>query len=217
VTPAVPCPVSGGELAEFTGLIRRVGVNRAEACAYDLPDLNAVPPAGLLAERFATLADLQSSVRSLGPVVRDWSRVVTCGQNGLQTLAARCNAEREWVAKISGSWLGHVRDQAGDPLLEQDWAAFHAQLSQDRQQALGLRRTSLPTRSWCLRSRSLRSWMGCSTPGTGWRSPANWACSPGRPSARSRNARWTAASRAPPKTLICASGRWVWPACAAGC
>ena len=141
VTPAVPCPVSGGELAEFTGLIGRVGVNRAEACAYDLPDLNAVPPAGVLAERFTALAGLQSSVRSLGPVVRDWNRVVTCGQDGLQALAARCNSEREWVAKISGSWPGHVRDQAGDPLLEQDWAAFHAQLSQDRQQALGLRRT----------------------------------------------------------------------------
>jgi very-short-patch-repair endonuclease len=140
VTPAVPCPVTGGELAEFTGLIRRVGVDRAEACACDLPDLNAVPAAGALAERFADLAGLQSSVQSLGPVVRDWNRVVTCGQEDLQALAARCTAEMEWVAKIGGSWLGHVRDQAGDALLEQDWAAFAAQLSHDREQVLGLRR-----------------------------------------------------------------------------
>ena len=141
VTPAVPCPVSGGELAEFTGLIHRVGVHRAEACAYDLPDLAAIPDAAALAERFTALADLQASVRSLGPAVRDWERAVECGQDGLQALAARCNTEMEWVAKTAGTWLGHVRDQADDPLLAQDWAAFHGQLSQDRQHALGLRRT----------------------------------------------------------------------------
>ncbi len=140
VTPMTPCPVSGGDLAEFTGLIRQVGVRRAEACAYDLPGLGAIPAAAVLAEQFAVLADLQASVRSLGSAVRDWERATVCGLDGLQALASRCQAEMEWVAKIAGSWLGQVRDQAGDPLLAQDWAAFHAQLAQDREQVLGVRR-----------------------------------------------------------------------------
>ena len=45
----------------------------------------------------------------------------------------------EWVAKNAGTWLGQVRDQAEDPLLAQDWGAFGAQLSRDRQEALQLR------------------------------------------------------------------------------
>jgi very-short-patch-repair endonuclease len=141
VTPGLPCPVSGGELAELAELIRRVGVGRAEACAFDLPALADVPPAATLTEAFESLASLQASVRSLGSAVRDWERAVKCGQDGLQTLAARCTAEMEWAAKIAGSWLGHVMEQTGDPLLAQDWAAFHAQLAADREQALGLRRS----------------------------------------------------------------------------
>ena len=48
---------------------------------------------------------------------RHWGLAVGCGREGLQALAARCHAEMEWVAKNAGTWLGHVRDQAADPLL----------------------------------------------------------------------------------------------------
>ena len=91
--------------------------------------LTAIPPAADLAGRFARLADLQASVRSLGDAVHDWGRAVGCGRDGLQALAARCHAEMEWVAKTAGTWLGHVRDQADDPLLARDWWSFGAQLS----------------------------------------------------------------------------------------
>ena len=45
----------------------------------------------------------------------------------------------EWMAKIAGTWLGHVREQADDPLLARDWWSFGAKLSGDRQEALQLR------------------------------------------------------------------------------
>ena len=69
----------------------------------------------------------------------EWGLAVACGHKGLQALAARCHAEMEWVAKIAGTWLGHVREQADDPLLARDWWSFGAKLSDDRQEALHLR------------------------------------------------------------------------------
>jgi very-short-patch-repair endonuclease len=139
VMPATPCPVNGGDLAEFVALIGQVGVDRADACAAELPELTAVPAAADLADRFARLAELRASVRSLDDAVHDWELAVACGHEGLRVLAATCQAEMEWVAKTAGTWLGHVREQAGDPLLARDWEAFGVQLSRDRQQALGLR------------------------------------------------------------------------------
>ena len=103
------------------------------------PSWAPIPPAADLAERFSRLAELQASVRSLGGAVHDWHRAVACGHDGLRALAARCTADMDWLAKTAGTWLGHVRDQAGDPLLAQDWGAFGAQLSRDRQEALRLR------------------------------------------------------------------------------
>jgi very-short-patch-repair endonuclease len=139
IVAGTPVPVSGGELAEFAGLIRQVGVRRAGACARELPELTAIPPAPDLGGWFSRLAELQASVRSLGDAVHDWNRAVACGHDGLRALAARCNAEMEWLAKSAGTWLSHVRDQADDPLLAQDWGAFGTQLARDRQEALRLR------------------------------------------------------------------------------
>ena len=140
IRPSTLNPITGGDLAEFTRLIRQVGVNRADACAMDLPELAAIPPAADLAHRFAALAQLQASVRSLADAVHNWVLATGCGRDGLQQLAARCHAEMEWAAKIAGTWLGHVREQAGDVLLARDWWSFDTQLSQDRQEALRLRR-----------------------------------------------------------------------------
>jgi AAA domain len=120
VAPATACPVTAGELADFAALIRQVGVDRADACACVLPDLGAVPSAADLADRFAALTRLYASVRSLGEVVDDWGVAVASGRYGLQALAARCQAEMEWAAKYAGTWVGQVRDQAGDPLLARD-------------------------------------------------------------------------------------------------
>jgi very-short-patch-repair endonuclease len=139
VVAGTPAPLSGGELAEFAGLIRQVGVTRADACARELPELSAIPPRSDLAERFARLDELQASVRSLDGAVHDWDRAAACGHDGLRALAARCNTDLEWLAKSAGTWLSHVRDQAGDPLLAQDWDSFGARLSRDRQEALRLR------------------------------------------------------------------------------
>ena len=43
------------------------------------------------------------------------------------------------AGQIAGTWLGHVREQAGDALLARDWWSFGSQLSTDRQEALRLR------------------------------------------------------------------------------
>ena len=139
ITPSTPNPITGGDLAEFTRLIRQVGVSRSDACARELPDPAAIPPAADLARRFATLTQLQASVRSLADAVHNWGLATGRGRDGLQQLAARCHAEMEWVAKIAGTWLGHVREQASDGLLARDWWSFGTQLSQDRQEALRLR------------------------------------------------------------------------------
>ena len=139
VTPAIPAPVTGGELAQFASLIRQVGVARADACAAVLPDLTSIPTADDLAGCFAAMQDLLASVRSLDGAVRDWDRAVAQGPDGLRALAARCHAEMEWFAKTAGGWLGYVRDQAGDPLLAQDWSSFGNQIWRDRQEALQLR------------------------------------------------------------------------------
>jgi very-short-patch-repair endonuclease len=139
ITPATQSPVTAGELGEFLRLIREVGVSRADAGGRELADLTAIPFAAELEERFAKLSRLQASVRSLGDAVYDWGLAVGCGREGLQALAAQCHAEMEWVAKNAGTWLGHVRDQAADPLLAGDWLSFCAQLSADRQEALRLR------------------------------------------------------------------------------
>jgi very-short-patch-repair endonuclease len=139
ITPATPRPVTAGEVGEFVRLIRDVGVGRADACALELPDLTAIPFAAELEERFTKLSRLQASVRSLGDAVLDWGLAAGCGREGLQAFGARCHAEMEWMAKIAGTWLGHVREQADDPLLARDWLSFCAQLSSDRTEALRLR------------------------------------------------------------------------------
>lgn len=140
LTPAVACPVTAGELAEFTRLIHQVGVDRADACADELPDLTAIPPPADLTDMFARLARLEASVRSVDDVVFDWSLAVACGRDSLRALSARCQADMEWMTKTAGTWLGQVLDQAGDPLLARDWQSFHDELSRDRQRALNLRR-----------------------------------------------------------------------------
>lgn len=137
--PSADLPVSAGELAELVRLIGQVGTGRADAAVRTLPELAAVPSASVLAERFAKLAELQGSVQSLGDIVRDWDRAATSGHEGLRALAARCQAEMEWFGKTAGTWLSQVRDQVADPLLAQDWSAFAARLSQDRQEAIRLR------------------------------------------------------------------------------
>jgi hypothetical protein len=139
ITPATGRPITAGELGELLRLIREVGVSRADACARELPELTAIPFAAELEERFAKLSRLQASVRALGDAVFDWGLAVGCGREVLQALAARCHAEMEWMAKIAGTWLGHAREQAGDPLLARDWLSFCAQLSGDRTEALRLR------------------------------------------------------------------------------
>jgi hypothetical protein len=139
ITPATARPLTAGELEELLRLIREVGASRADACARELPELTAIPFAAELEERFAKLSRLQASVRSLGDAVFDWGLAVGCGRDGLQAFAARCHAEMEWMAKIAGTWLGHAREQAADPLLARDWLSFCAQLSGDRQEALRLR------------------------------------------------------------------------------
>jgi len=139
IAPGTPCPVGAGELEELIRLVREVGVARADACARDLPELTAIPFAAELEDRFEKLARLQASLRSLGDAVYDWGLAVACGREGLQALAARCHDEMEWIAKHAGTWLGHVQEQADDPLLAQDWLSFYGQLSADRQEALRLR------------------------------------------------------------------------------
>jgi len=139
VIPGVPRPVTGAELAELVMLIRQVGVSRADACAAERPDLQAIPAAADLAEQFAKLAELSASVRSLRDAVRDWQLALTAGYEGLRALAERCQAEMAWMASGAGTWRSQVMGQAGDPLLAQDWHAFSQQLSLSRQQALQLR------------------------------------------------------------------------------
>ena len=139
ITPAIARPISGGELAEFVTLINQVGVSRADACAAELPTLTGLPTAPDLDHHLARLAELQASVRSLGDAVHDWDRAVAAGRESLQALAARCHAEMEWMAKTAGTWLSHVREQAGDALLARDWGSFGSGLSRDRQEALRLR------------------------------------------------------------------------------
>jgi very-short-patch-repair endonuclease len=139
ITPEVARPITGGELAEFVTLIRQVGVSRAEACAADLPELPGVPTAPDLDHHLTRLAELQTSIRSLGDAVHDWDRAVAAGHDGLQALAAECHADMEWMAKTAGTWLSHVREQASDPLLARDWGSFGARLSRDREEVLRLR------------------------------------------------------------------------------
>jgi hypothetical protein len=139
LTPAIARPISGGELAEFVTVIAQVGMRRAEACAAVLPKLSAIPPARDLDRHLARLADLRASVRSVGAAVQDWGRVAETGRDVLHDLAGRCRSEMDWMAKTAGTWLSHVRDEAADPLLARDWAAFGAQLSRDREDALALR------------------------------------------------------------------------------
>jgi hypothetical protein len=137
--PSAALPLSDGELGELIRLIRQVGADRADACARLLPDLTAIPFAAELEDRFAELARLEASVRSLGDAVHDWGLAAGCGRDGLRALAARCHAEMEWMAKNAGTWLGHVREQVEDPLLARDWQSFSARLTGDREEALRLR------------------------------------------------------------------------------
>jgi very-short-patch-repair endonuclease len=139
LTPATARPISGGELTEFVTLIAQVGVNRADACAAELPRLAAIPPARDLGRHLAKLAELRASVRSISGAVQDWGRVTEAGQDRLRGLADRCRDEMDWMAKTAGTWLSHVREQASDPLLARDWLSFGAQLSRDREDALELR------------------------------------------------------------------------------
>ena len=139
ITPATRCPLTGGELADFTELIRQVGIQRADACACELPDLADIPFAADLADKLAKLTDLRASASSLGDAVYNQELALSQGRERLAALAARCNAATEWMTKTAGSWIELVRDQAVDPFLSQDWRAFSDQVSRDRQEALALR------------------------------------------------------------------------------
>ena len=141
LTPAIARPISSGELAEFAAVVGQVGVRRADACAAVLPKLTSIPPAPVLGRHLARLAELRASVRSISGTVRDWGRVAETSPDRLHGLSARCRDEADWLAKTAGTWLSHVRDQAGDPLLARDWASFGARISRDREHVLQLRAT----------------------------------------------------------------------------
>ena len=149
--------------------------------------------------------------------MHDWDRAAACGHDGLRALAARCNTEMEWLAKSAGTWLSHVRDQAGDPLLAQDWDSFGARLSRDRQEVLRLRAVltahrvvipDVPDPSFIEGLRQAQDRLGQSS---------RLGMFAGPPSGPCRPARLTAGRPAPPRTSTCASGRSRCSPCASGC
>lgn len=101
VTPAIPPPLSDGELAELIRLIREVGVAQADACAWALPQLTDIPTASDVTARLGELTDLQASVRSLDGAVQDWGL--------LSTVAA--TACTRWRTAATLKWSGQRRWQ----------------------------------------------------------------------------------------------------------
>jgi hypothetical protein len=105
VTPATPSPVTEGELAELAAVIRRVGVDRAAACARELPALQAIPVGAELAERFAKLARLRASVRSLDSSVHDGtSRSRKVARGCARSASAAMTSWNGWPRQPAPGW-----------------------------------------------------------------------------------------------------------------
>jgi len=138
LTPDVTPPLAEGELAELVALIGSVGVERAEACGFELPDLGSLPSATALADLFARLDELDAVLAQAGSVA--WEAVDRAGPSIIDELAGRVGDELAWAVKVGGSWLARVAEQAGDHLLRDTWMSFVAAMHSEREQLVTIGR-----------------------------------------------------------------------------
>jgi very-short-patch-repair endonuclease len=133
---SISTPLSAADLAEFVALINEVGVQRAEACAFELPPLTALPPAANLANHFARLNELRAELGRAAPDLSSWEHVDAASTSAMEDLADAVANEHAWAAKIAGTWLYRVQQQSEDDLLRNEWLVFLTEARSEREQVL---------------------------------------------------------------------------------
>lgn len=140
IDPGQEIPVSQGDVAELVRLIETVGVERAEACAFVLPDLSELPDVGDLASTDARVEILEEVLEAVQPELRNWTKFDTADPERLPEAIEVARHELERFEAASSGWLSALREQLNDPVLMVEWNTFWNALTRDREQIIALRR-----------------------------------------------------------------------------
>lgn len=136
----VEAPLGAGELSEFVSLVAEVTPRVAEDAAHDLPDLDQLPTAFVLADRNAKLDEFRATLTDAEPEITTWTKVDDTDADTLTALTGDFVDARDWRAKVAGSWVADVISAVSDPLLESEWTDILAVARADREAAMVLRR-----------------------------------------------------------------------------
>lgn len=138
IDPTTPVPLTSGDLVELTGLIVRVGFERAAESAKPLPDPQRLPDRTWLTSAHSRAAEVQRQLESVAAHVQSWEQVAV-GVGAFGALAGRCGQVRDWLRAIEGDWRGAVRAQLADRLLAASWHQFIQAAQQERGRIMYLR------------------------------------------------------------------------------
>ncbi|WP_432543036.1 AAA domain-containing protein [Kineococcus sp. SYSU DK002] len=139
VEPGTACPLTVSELGRLVELVDRIGVRRAEECAYALPLLTDLPTPAQLALALSRRAELEQQLTAAAPVLTDWNRVDAASVEQLEQARTLVDAEVEHLTAASAGWAATVSEQLTDPLLHEEWVQFATACTTHREQLMSLR------------------------------------------------------------------------------
>ena len=133
------CPLTAGELAELTRLLRDIGRSRAEQALYELPDLADLPAGSEIALWHTQLDTAGEQLSVVAERISDWSVLDGATDEELQALIGRAHAFTAALEARESGWLKEVAVQLRDPLLLPEWRAFAHDIGGLRERVITLR------------------------------------------------------------------------------
>lgn len=132
-------PLTASELAELVRLVSSIGIDRAQECAFTVPDLAALPDGPGLDHIFDLRTQLLTNLAPIEPFV-DWFLLAKAADGAVEALTEGLTAARDAAQVAADSpWLSSLSVKIRDPLLAREWQSFADTVSTTRERILSLR------------------------------------------------------------------------------
>lgn len=134
-----PCPLTPGEIAELTRVLRELGRSRTEQALYELPDLAELPAGSEIALWHTQLNTAGEQLSVAAERITDWSVLDGATDEELESVIGRAKAFTAALEAQETGWLKDVAAQLRDPLLLPEWRAFAHDIGGLRERVITLR------------------------------------------------------------------------------
>lgn len=133
IGPDQNCPVASEEIAELLRLIDSVGVDRANECAFQIPELSKLPEPSALAEDLTRFRQIATQLIDARPEVKNWDKVDQTNRDAIAALLSKLREEVAVRRQAEQGWLGAIAEQIRDSLLRAEWENFVGEMKSDRE------------------------------------------------------------------------------------